>query len=334
MQGLVCKYCGGTEFNETDHGYECMHCHAVYELDRVSEVKRTQQTEKKFPKFYFYMGIIILIVLGSIFFELNNSPKRLLTKGDLENKQSTVSSSSDYSVSQLKNLERNVIVAELSLNQEALSLAKASIKEFGGKQTEEYEERLKSAQKEHDKMKKIRAKKPLKSDMLVENPDSDMAVTTYYRENGFFVAYGSEYDQYSDKDIIQIWGEPDEIITDPNKISDSLSIKYDDENNPANYETKVLKDQWLNGQITFREVRAFQAYVVDNSYAGYTKEFVYQNQGKPNVYFNDNQVGYVTPIVRYVSFLRLPEKYPYLGLGKYPDDYPENYGSKGFYDEK
>lgn len=33
MKGLVCKYCGGNQFEKTADGYECSYCHAVYELD-------------------------------------------------------------------------------------------------------------------------------------------------------------------------------------------------------------------------------------------------------------------------------------------------------------
>lgn len=215
-----------------------------------------------------------------------------------------------YTASQLKNPERNVRIAELSLNQAELKLASASVKEYGGDKTADFEERLKKAQAEHESLKNKRLKTAPKEDMIIENPDSEFAVTTYYREAGFLAAYGPNFDQYSSSDIIRIWGQPDDILTNSEKIQKNLTLEFDDQNNPVSYEAKVLREQWQQGKLTWREVRAFIAFVQDNSYAGYTKQFVYEKQGKPNVYFTDDQVGYVTPIVRYVSFTRLPEKYP------------------------
>ena len=170
--------------------------------------------------------------------------------------------------------------------------------------------------------------------MILANPDSEFAVTTYYREAGFLAAYGPEFDQYTSKDILQIWGQPDEIITDSQQIQKNLKLEFDEENTPLSYEAKVLREQWEQRKMTWREVRAYIAIIQDNAHAGYSKQFVYEKQGKPNVYFTDDQAGYVTPLLRYVSFTRSPEKYPRAGLGKYPDDFPENYGSDGLYHEK
>lgn len=65
--------------------------------------------------------------------------------------------------------------------------------------------------------------------MIIENPDSEFAVTTYYREAGFLAAYGPNFDQYSSSDIIRIWGQPDDILTNSEKIQKisplSLMIK-------------------------------------------------------------------------------------------------------------
>ncbi|OJG78499.1 hypothetical protein RV10_GL001494 [Enterococcus pallens] len=240
---------------------------------------------------------------------------------------------SDYSPSRLSNPERNVRIAELSLNSEDIKVAKASIAEYGGDKTKEFERRLAEAQKEHDTLKKKRGRKPPKKDMIIENPNSEFAVTTYYREAGYLAAYGPEFDQYSSADIVRIWGKPDEIITDSKEIQQNIKLEFDEENNPVSYEAKVLREQWETGQLTWREVRAFIVILHDKSYAGYSKQFVYEKQGKPNVYFKNDRVGHVTPIVRYVSFTRLPEKYSREGLGKYPDDFPEEYGSDGLYHE-
>lgn len=332
MKSFICKYCGGTDFKETTYGYECTHCHAQYELEQVDSFKKIK---KKPALKKWSISITLLVVLCALFLLIIKRPKTLSVHTNSTNKQSTLASDSKYSSAQLSHPERNVRVAELSLNQEALDLAKDSVIAFGGDETDTYEKRLKKAQKQHDTFVKKRSYKAPQSDMVIENPNSEFSVMTYYRENGFFVAYGPEFNQYSDKDIERIWGTPEAIITDQQKIIDSLSIKFDQNNQPENYETKQLREQWLNGDITYREVRAMQAFITDNAHANFTKEFVYEKQGKPNVYFDENNnVGYLTPLVNYVSFSRLPETFPYVGLGKYPDDFPENYGEKGLYNEK
>lgn len=328
MKGLVCKYCGGNHFNKTEEGYECTYCHAVYEFDDEIERKNVQRKKPPIMRLTLLLIFVILVVSG------------LLIAGTKEKTSSSLSTTKangtkdTYSASQLKNPERNVRIAELSLNQADIKQAKASVKEYGGEKTEAFEERLTNVQKEHDSLTKKRAKTAPKADMIIENPNAEFAVTTYYREAGFLSAYGPDFDQYSAADILRIWGQPDEIITDSQQIQKNITLEFDENNNPVSYEAKNLRKQWQQGQMTWREVRAFIALIQDNSYAGYTKQFVYEKQGKPNVYFSEDQVGYVTPIVRYVSFSRLPEKYPRAGLGKYPDDFPENYGSDGLYHEK
>lgn len=331
MKGVVCKYCGGNHFTKTAEGYECDYCHAVYETDSVPEIKEPRSTKKNV--IIIALASIFILVFASSFFILHSNEK-IATKTSPSITTKAGNSNSAYSVSQLKNPERNVRIAELTLNQEEIKLAKVSAKEYGGEDREAFERRIANAQKEHDSLKKKRPKTAPKADMIIENPNSEFAVTTYYREAGFLAAYGPEFDQYSSADILRIWGQPDEIITDTEQIGENLAIKSEEKGDVVSYETKVLREQCQQGKMTWREVRAFIALNIDNRYAAYTKEFVYEKQGKPNVYFKEDRVGYVTPIVRYVSFTRLPEKYPRAGLGKFPDDFPENYGSDGLYHEK
>ncbi|MRB85032.1 DUF4947 domain-containing protein, partial [Bacillus thuringiensis] len=88
-----------------------------------------------------------------------------------------------------------------------------------------------NAQKEHESFKKKRTKTAPKADMIIENPDSEFAVTTYYREAGFLSAYGPDFDQYSAADILRIWGQPDEIITDSQQIQKNITLEFDENNN-------------------------------------------------------------------------------------------------------
>lgn len=330
MKGLVCKYCGGNHFNKTEEGYECTYCHAVYEVDEAEETISRRPLKRK-RAVIFTVALIFTLVLGSSFFALrSNESAAPQTNSLITTNNSSSSSEEDYVISELKNPERNVRIAELTLNQEKIKQATASVKEYGEKDTEELEQRIEAAQKEHDELEQQRLKESPKADMIIENPDAEFAVTTYYREAAFFTAFGPTFEQYSAADILRIWGNPDEIITDPERIKKNLTVEFDKENQPATYEAKVLKEQWLESQMTWRELMAFRIIIKDHGAANYTKQFSYEKQGKPNVYFEGDQIGYVTPVLRYVAFTRIPEKYPHAGLSTLP----ENYGSDGLYHEK
>lgn len=339
MKGLVCKHCGGNSFTETENGYMCDYCHALYELDntlhRGSPPIKKKKKLKPSPISFVWLSVLSICLLSSILLSKAPSTTTLpKTPKPIAAQQSSSSKEEKYSASQLSNPERNVRIAELSLNQEEIDLAKASVAEYGGDKITEFEERVTMAQKNHDHFEKERPKKAPKKDMLVENPDSEFSMTMYYREGGFFAAYGPDFNQYTSQDILQIWGQPDEIIVDKERIRKNLAISFEGDKQLESYELKKIKEDWANGNLTWREVRALLLIAQDSSYGGYSKQFVYEKQGKPNVYFDGNQVGYVTPIVRYIAFNRLPEKHPYAGLGKYPDDFPKNYGSDGRYHEK
>lgn len=342
MEGLVCKYCGGNQFNKTVKGYECTYCHTLYEF----EPEKKERLSNKNRRWSIAVFAILILGLGSNIL-IPYFSQLLLKDGNLftvtktndsdevtYSEKTSSSSKATYSANQLNNPERNVRIAELSLNQADIEQAVASVKKYGGEKTKKFEERLDKAKKEQIYLKKNRAKAAPKTDMLIENPDSEFAVTTYYREAGYLAAYGPEFNQYSPSDILGIWGQPDAVITDSDQIEKNLTLEFDEKNNPISYEAKMINAQWQQGQLTWREVRAFSLILKDSSFAAYTKEFVYEKQGKPNVYFTDGHVGYVTPIIRYLSFTRLPEKYPREGLGKYPDDFPKNYGLDGRFHDK
>ena len=138
-------------------------------------------------------------------------------------------------------------------------------------------------------LKKIRLRTSPNEEMIIENPNSDFAITTYYREAGYLAAYGPDFDQYSSSDIFHgFGGTANEIVTDSEQISKKgLALKFDEQNNPINYEAKMLRKQWQQGELTWREVRAFIAINTDNTFGGFTKLFVYEKQGKPNVYLKN-----------------------------------------------
>ncbi|OFI46784.1 hypothetical protein BG262_03010 [Floricoccus penangensis] len=346
MDNFNCKYCGSSQFKKTKIGQECLYCHAVYEKDNDStELFIKNHKSKKINKiFLFIAGLFVFIsITAFVFSKLTNfnSHKDKVTSSSTSYYKNTTSNSSrtdiiknTYDDNLLKNPDHSVKVAELSLVQSEIDLARASVKKYGGDDTKKFEKLLDEAQKEHDEQIKNRVVTPPKPDMIIDNPDSEFSITTYYREGGSFLAYNGDYNQYTSQDIINLWGHPDKVITDPDKIKKSLSIDFGENKHPNNYETKVLQEQWKGGKITWRELRSFIAQVNDSTYGTYSKEFIYESQGKPNVYFENDNVSYVTPILRYVFFPRLPEKYPKEGLGKYPDDFPSNYGMDGYYHEK
>lgn len=160
MKGLVCKYCGGNQFEKIESGYECSYCHAVYELDAPPLEKR--QPRKKLA---FIISITLFLIVGILFissilipFSLKATPSKsgskLTTFKPVTNTKSSTDSTT-YSPSQLNNPERNVRIAELSLNQEEIDLALVSAEEYGGDKTEEFKERVSAAQKQHDTLEKI-----------------------------------------------------------------------------------------------------------------------------------------------------------------------------------
>ncbi|GAA2906507.1 DUF4947 domain-containing protein [Enterococcus pseudoavium] len=236
MKGLVCKYCGGNHFNKTEEGYECDYCHTVYELDETVEIEK----KSILPIVTRITPLLILVlILGSYYFIFESKGFSQISKViNLPATNSKGNERGKYSVSQLKNPERNVRIAELSLNQEEINLAKASIAEYGGEQTGKFEQRLADAQNEHDQLIKNQAKEPPKKDMIIENPDSEFSITTYYREAGFLAAFGPDFDQYTSEDILRIWGNPDEIITDTQKIKKNLVVTFDENSQPTSYEAK------------------------------------------------------------------------------------------------
>ncbi|KAF1301133.1 MULTISPECIES: DUF4947 domain-containing protein [Enterococcus] len=322
MKALVCEFCGGNRFKKVRNGYECEYCHAVYPSNEIDVPVDISHRKSHFG-IWLAAGIIFFVGIG---FALHGP----LEKGidGLGQGAAVTTKATKWSEDELKNPQRNVMIAELTLNQEEISKAKVSIAKYGGDKTKEYGQRLDLAQKEHDKLEKNRLTRAPKKDMLIENPDSDLAATSYYKENGFLLAYIPEYTQYSEKDVTKAFGKPDEILTDPNKIRENIVLNYDDEN-LENSEMQILQKELRDGQLTWREVRAFLLALNDFSAVSFTKEFVYEEQGKPNVYFEGEKIIYISPIPRYVYFTRIPESHPYNGLGSYPEDFPENYTEKG-----
>lgn len=77
--------------------------------------------------------------------------------------------------------------------------------------------------------------------MIIENPNSDFAITTYYREAGYLAAYGPDFDQYSSSDILRIWGQPDKIVTDSEQIQKSLLLSLMNKTIPSIMKQRCLE---------------------------------------------------------------------------------------------
>ena len=63
MKGLVCKYCGGNQFEKIESGYECSYCHAVYELDAPPLEKK----DSRGKMLAFIISITLFLIVGILF---------------------------------------------------------------------------------------------------------------------------------------------------------------------------------------------------------------------------------------------------------------------------
>lgn len=135
-----------------------------------------------------------------------------------------------------------------------------------------------------------------------------------------------------------MWGEPDEILTNDATITMNLGVDVNGDNNAGlTTEGKILWEHCYktsthgDGTLTWRETRACIAWLNDAAFGTYSKALIYTKQGKPNVYFDDKgEIYYVSPIMKYLTIDHIPMNlHPYEGLGKYPDDFPNNYPKPG-----
>lgn len=352
MKGLVCKYCGGNHFIKEKEGYVCEYCYTRYDNDISIIIDKKLQSR---TKTVFFIGGGIVILLGTIFlggFLINSSPEMSKSSSSsstfqeaqsskASGDQSTFSSSSsnsqkEYTEMELQNPTENVLVAEFSLNLEDIQLAEVSVKKYGGNQTADFEKRLAEAQKQSELASKNTAKQSDHPKQLVQNPISKDGYTRlyYYRQNGAFQAGTPDFDQYSAEDIIKMWGKPDEILTDDTTITNNLGVDIGGDTEAGlTTEGKILWEHCYkttshgDGTLTWRDTRAYIAWLNDAAFGTYSKALIYSKQGKPNVYFDDEgKIYYVSPIMKYLAIDRVPENFhPYEGLGKYPDDFPSNY---------
>lgn len=237
---------------------------------------------------------------------------------------------SSWADSVLNNPNKNVMIAELSLNQDDINLARASVKQYGGKESDSYSKRLDEAQKEHDTLSQKFTTTPAAADVLKSNEQDDFTIVTYYGEGDMFTAYLPDFDQYTEEQVLSMWGEPDEVITDEETIRNHLAPDRDKDGSfkQGSEYWRLFAEEWQTGTMSWRELRAYNVGIYDLYLGGrFSKELVYQNQGKPNVYLDqEGKVVYVTPVLKYLMFPRNGEKYPDKGFKKdYPPSYPENY---------
>ncbi|GAB2026963.1 DUF4947 domain-containing protein [Lactovum odontotermitis] len=356
MEEMVCRHCGGNQFKKIEDGekgsiYLCLYCGTKYYEDGRQIIEDELQAELEVPdekaeilisqkklnpkRFSFYLSMFFLYLGASFAFLLVYM--RVETNQKVGNSVDSSSSAvathpSSWTDSELNNPDQNIGIAEVSLNQDKINKARASVEKFGGAQTAVYTARLDEAQKEHDALVQTYNTAHPAADVLKANEKDDFAVVSYYGEGGMFVAFLPDFGQYDEAQIRDMWGEPDKVITDasifrknlyPPQFSESEEA-YKDPNN----EYYRLNQEWLTGDLSLREQRAYNVGIYDY-YVGadLSKELVYQDQGKPNVYLDEKgKASYVTPVLKYLMFPRNGEKYPDKGFkNNYPSSYPENY---------
>jgi hypothetical protein len=292
---------------------------------------------EKQDKLPLVVATIILLVILALFyptyrliadaikhydFKITSLEKTDTLKEQAKQSGTTSKTAAKYSASALRNPTRRVMIAELNLSQENIDQARAAVKAHGGADTEAFNKRLDIAQKEHGEFVNKRVKVEPKSDVIIDNPDTKFDIPTYYGEQGMYEAYTPDFDQYSRDDIEKKWGTPDHIINSEDTIRKNI-----DTSNRESEEAKYLREIWQTGTLSWREAKLYNLWLTDLYYGGhFSEEWIYHDQGKPNVIFDDQgKIAYVTPVFKYVLFPRNGEKYPDKGFSSYPYEYPQVY---------
>lgn len=343
MKKIVCVYCGGNRIRVGTN--TCEYCGASYDVELASIINEKPHSWKM--HILLVSGTLLILVITLFVLELAafNKIETVSNKSKNLNQaeaQSSISSSSsdsqkEYSERKLQNPSKNVLVAEFSLNPNDIILAEESVRKYGGNEKSIYEKRLASAKNQSNTIIKNRSKQIDNPEQLVQNTDEEYTRIYYFRQNGVFEAVIPDFTQYSAEDIIKMWGEPDEIITSEEDIKKNLGVYVDKTTSELTTEGKILWENYYktgaqgDDNLTWRELRAFATLLNDALAGSYEKALIYTQQGKPNLYFDDEgKIYYVSPIMSYLAIERIPNNFhPYEGLGKYPDDYPSNYPIPG-----
>jgi len=236
--------------------------------------------------------------------------------------QSSASSSSSSSSAQtgartpLQNAELQVGMAEVFFDDDDITAAQKAITALPQSQRASFQSRLEAVKVSQKKREALRLTTAPRPDMIMQNPAKPFFVVGHYSNYGMIASEIPDLDQYSEEDIIKIFGKPTAVITDKKTVIDDLyrlTASGDLDKNHQSKELERLITVNHAGQLTKSEAEAFSAQlldVVESTQFEMPKtvmELDYQAQGKPNVYFFDGKIMYATPITRYYYFPRLSD---------------------------
>lgn len=138
------------------------------------------------------------------------------------------------------------------------------------------------------------AKKDINLNIFTPNPTDDEEVR-YESDGDRIVAYVPDYEHYSEDEVKALLGEPSVILDDSKIISEMLSGK----------EFDLITEEFQLNKLTESQAKAFAFSVKDLSIAvdmgTEVKVWVYEDD-KPNVYFKEEQVVFITPKTEYINF--------------------------------
>ncbi|MDH6364583.1 hypothetical protein M2139_001570 [Enterococcus sp. PF1-24] len=356
---MHCKNCGDNKFSKTATGHVCKHCGTFHDKEK-----------KKNHLPLLLVGLValgVIVITVGIYWSTSSatptpikkthSGKTLkMTRNTTSETTASTIASSESSSSEsdekvklpapkkttessemisAEDLEETVLLAELFLSEDYIQKAETSLANFAGtaEERKSFTKRITKAKESYTTMIKTRPETAPRADALIENPDSEFAVLSYcrYASGGFVASYPS-FDQYSEADIIAIWGQPDATLTTSEDIMAKIGINKEEDGSIASTgEIEIIRNEFFTGNLTWREARAAMIVVYDQQYVPFDKALIYESQGKPNVYFRENRAEFVSLISNYLCYARQTEQHPYEGLGTYPDDFPKNYGEDGLY---
>lgn len=126
------------------------------------------------------------------------------------------------------------------------------------------------------------------------DPDGDKEVS--YKSDGESIeAYVPDYSQYTKKEVKQMLGEPKVTLDKNEKVSEMLDKK----------EFDLIVEEFNEGNLTESQGKAFAFAAADLSMAvsiGTKVEVWVYDDDKPNVYFKEGKVVFITPKVKYIDF--------------------------------
>jgi hypothetical protein len=240
---------------------------------------------------------------------------------------------------------------------------KRAIEEQGENETEEGEDDLTAEEEQSDDLdngenleppttlnfKKItqymEAQKDERKLNLDKFHDEEIAGGTkiqYYSSgDGSIYAMLPDFGDYTTDDVVSKLGKPDKIIKEAAELQRYFDANYKDGKGEGAFEFERLLQLANDRKLPFEQAMAFMMKLGDMSLAGGYNgagdecfAYIYEDNSKPNVYFYEGEISYITPIIEYVDYAGALQEIPKLfvshseevnaWLGEYTDFY-ENY---------